>query len=138
MTVSEAGSNGINIDYFKLDFNRYAWTGIFKPGLNFGPILFIMINQSPLPIPLSTERGGGSVVSVPRDREALWRIKRQLKRKAGDEAERVFLIEASKKNKGNISKTALDVKMGLRHLQNLIRRHGIFVKESMASVSSAQ
>jgi len=46
MRVSEAGSNGINIDYFKLDFNRNARTALFKPGLNFGPILFIMMNKS--------------------------------------------------------------------------------------------
>jgi len=73
--VNEGGSNLINIDYFKLDFNRYAWMALFKPGLNFGPILFIMINKSPSAIPLSLERGGGPVVSVPRDSEALRRIK---------------------------------------------------------------
>jgi len=35
-----------------------------------------------------------------------------LKRRAGDEVERVFLIEALKRNKGNISKTALVVEIG--------------------------
>jgi hypothetical protein len=53
--VNEVGSNAINIDYFKLDFNRYAWTALSKPGLTFGAILFIMI-KSPL-TPLSP--GGG-------------------------------------------------------------------------------
>jgi len=78
-----------------------------------------MINKSPSVSPLSLERGGGSVVSGPRECEALRRIKWQLKRKAGDEVETVFLIEALKRNKGNISKTAPDVKMGRRQLQNL-------------------
>jgi hypothetical protein len=47
--VNEVGSNAINIDYFKLDFNRYAWTALSKPGLTFGAVLFIMINKFPHP-----------------------------------------------------------------------------------------
>jgi two-component system NtrC family response regulator len=46
---------------------------------------------------------------VPRDSEELKRMKWQLKRKAEDELERVFLREALKKNRGNISRAALDV-----------------------------
>ena len=48
---------------------------------------------------------------------------------AEDEIEKVFLREALKKNRGNISKTALDVEMDKRQLQNLIRKHRIVVKE---------
>jgi hypothetical protein len=44
--VNEEGSNAINIDYFKLDFNRYRWMALSRPGLTFGAILFIMINRS--------------------------------------------------------------------------------------------
>ena len=66
---------------------------------------------------------------IPRDSEELKRLKWQLKRKAEDEVERVFLREALKRNKGNISKTALDVGMDRRQLQNLIRKHRIIVKE---------
>ena len=66
---------------------------------------------------------------IPRDSEELKRMKWQLKRKAEDELERVFLREALKKNRGNISKTALDVGMDRRQLQNLIRKHRIVVKE---------
>lgn len=71
---------------------------------------------------------------VPRDSEELKRMKWQLKRKAEDELERVFLREALKKNRGNISKTALDVGMDRRQLQNLIRKHRIVVKEYRESV----
>lgn len=73
--------------------------------------------------------GGGPMVSVPRDSEELRRMKWQLKRKAENEVERVFLREALKRNRGNISKTALDVGMDRRQLQNLIRKHRIVVKE---------
>ena len=82
--------------------------------------------------------GGGPMVSVPRDSEELRRMKWQLKRKAENEVERVFLIEALKRNKGNISKSALDVGMDRRQLQNLIRKHRIVVKEFKESSSSTQ
>jgi len=59
----------------------------------------------------------------------LRRMKWQSKRKAEDEVEKVFLREALKRNRGNISKTALDVRMDRRQLQNLIRKHRIIVKE---------
>ena len=76
-------------------------------------------------------RGGGGepFQPVPRNSEELKRMKWQLRRKAEDEVERVFLREALKRNKGNISKTALDVGMDRRQLQNLIRKHRIVVRE---------
>jgi len=52
------------------------------------------------------------MVSVPRDGEELRRMKWQLRRKAENEMERVFLIEALRRNRGNVSKTALDVGNG--------------------------
>jgi len=73
--------------------------------------------------------GGEPFHPVPRDSEELRRMKWQLRRKAEDEVERVFLREALKRNKGNISKTALDVGMDRRQLQNLIRKHRIVVRE---------
>ncbi|MGA2468508.1 MAG: sigma-54 dependent transcriptional regulator [Thermodesulfobacteriota bacterium] len=82
--------------------------------------------------------GGGPIVPVPRDSEELRRMKWQLKRKAENEVERVFLIEGLKRNRGNISKTALDVGMDRRQLQNLIRKHRIVVKEFKDSSSPNQ
>jgi DNA-binding NtrC family response regulator len=73
--------------------------------------------------------GGKPMVSIPRDGEELKRMKWQLKRKAENELEKVFLREALRRNKGNISKTALDVGMDRRQLQNLIRKHRMVVKE---------
>ena len=73
--------------------------------------------------------GGEPAVPVPRDSEELRRMKWQLKRKTEDEVEKAFLREALKRNKGNISKTAMDVGMDRRQLQNLIRKHKIVVKE---------
>jgi two-component system NtrC family response regulator len=73
--------------------------------------------------------GGKLLHTVPRDSRELKRMKWQLRRKAEDEIEKVFLREALKRNRGNISKTALDVEMDRRQLQNLIRKHRIVVKE---------
>ena len=95
------------------------------------------IEVEDLPPEVRGEKGGPEVL-VPRDAEELKRIKWQLKRKAENEVERVFLIEALKRNRGNISKTALDVGMDRRQLQNLIRKHRIVVKEFKVSSSSTQ
>jgi DNA-binding NtrC family response regulator len=56
-------------------------------------------------------------------------MKWQARRKVEDELERVFLKDALRRNKGNISKTALDVGMDRRQLQNLIRKHRVVTKE---------
>jgi DNA-binding NtrC family response regulator len=73
--------------------------------------------------------GEEAMAPVPRDGEELRRMKWQLKRKAEDEIEKVFLRETLRRNKGNISKAAVDVGMDRRQLQNLIRKHRIVVKE---------
>jgi len=73
--------------------------------------------------------GEEPIPAVPKDAGELRRMKWQLKRKAEDKLEKVFLREALKRNKGNISKTALDVGMDRRQLQNLIRKHRIAPKE---------
>ncbi len=74
-------------------------------------------------------KGEGPMASVPKDSTELKKAKWQLKRIAEDEVERAFLREALKRNKGNISKTALDVGMDRRQLQNLIRKHRFVSKE---------
>lgn len=78
--------------------------------------------------------GGEPIHPIPRDSEELKRMKWQLKRKAEEGLEKVFLKEALKRNRGNISKTALDVRMDRRQLQNLIRKHRIVVKEYKDSI----
>jgi len=83
-------------------------------------------------------KGEGLMASVPKDSMELKKAKWQLKRIAEDEVERAFLREALKRNKGNISKTALDVGMDRRQLQNLIRKHGFISKEFKGSSSPTQ
>lgn len=77
------------------------------------------------------------MASVLKDSKELRRIKWQFKRQAENEVERAFLREALKRNKGNITKTALDAGMDRRQLQNLIRNHRFVSKEFKDSSSSA-
>lgn len=73
--------------------------------------------------------GGELAHRVPRDSRELKRMKWEARRKVEDELEQVFLKEALKRNRGNISKAALDVGMDRRQLQNLIRKHRVVAKE---------
>jgi len=81
-------------------------------------------------LPAGVAEGRGDPVHpVPRDSDELKRMKWQLKRRAEDEIESAFVKEALKRNRGNISRTALDVGMDRRQLQNLIRKHNIMARE---------
>jgi len=82
-------------------------------------------------------KGEEPMASVPKDSKELRRMKWQLKHKAENEVEKAFLREALKRNRGNVSKTALDVGMDRRQLQNLIRKHRFVSKEFKDSSSSA-
>jgi DNA-binding NtrC family response regulator len=112
---------------------NYPWPGNVRELENciLRAMLFARSNRIELEDLPPEMRGEGekTLHPVPRDSEELRRMKWQLKRKAEDELERVFLKEALKRNRGNISKTALDVGMDRRQLQNLIRKHRMNVKE---------
>lgn len=112
---------------------RYNWPGNVRELENciLRAMLLAKSNRIELEdLPLEI-RGGieGMASVIPRDHEELKRLKWEVKRKAEDEVERAFLIEALRRNRGNISRTALDVKMDRRQLQNLIKKHKIIVKE---------
>jgi DNA-binding NtrC family response regulator len=121
---------------------------VFKAGLTFGGVLFIIINKASSLSSIQSDRSGRSLpggkgkgeepmASVPKDSKGLRRMKWQLKDEAENEVEKAFLREALKSNRGNISKTALDVEMDRRQLQNLIGKHRFVSKEFKDSSSSA-
>ncbi len=80
--------------------------------------------------------GGGAAAAVPKDSQELKRMKWEARRRVEEELERAFLREALRRNRGNISKTALDVGMDRRQLQNLIRKHRIAVKEFKEAIKN--
>jgi len=112
---------------------NYSWPGNVRELENvvLRTILLTQSNRIDL-MDLPPEIRGEKVFPVgliPKDSEELKRMKWQLKRKAEEEIERVFLNEALKRNGGNITKTAIDVKMDRRQLQNLIRKYQIDIKQ---------
>jgi two-component system NtrC family response regulator len=117
---------------------QYSWPGNVRELENslLRAMLFTRSGQIGLEDLPPEVRGEGGDLShpVPRDGEELKRMKWQLKRKSEDELEKVFLKDALKRNRGNISKTALDVGMDRRQLQNLIRKHRIIAKEYRETV----
>ncbi len=111
----------------------YSWPGNVRELENC--ILRVMlltrsnrIEFDDLPLEVKSE-GRESLHSIPRDSQELREMKWQLRRKMEDDLERVFLKDALKRNRGNVSKTALDVGMDRRQLQNLIRKHRMVSRE---------
>ncbi|VAX26564.1 Response regulator of zinc sigma-54-dependent two-component system [hydrothermal vent metagenome] len=62
---------------------------------------------------------------IPRNIEELKERKKDLREKSIEEVERVFILEALKRNEWNISKTASDVGMQRSNFHALIKKHGI-------------
>jgi two-component system NtrC family response regulator len=116
----------------------YAWPGNVRELENciLRAMLFTRSDRIELEDLPPEVRGEGAVLArpVPKDSQELRRMKWQFRRKAEDEIEKVFLREALRRNRGNISKTALNVGMDRRQLQNLIRKHRIVVKEFKTSI----
>ena len=62
---------------------------------------------------------------IPKDSEELKNIKKQIRESSIQEIERLFVIDALKRNDWNISKAARDVQMQRSNFQALIKKHGI-------------
>ena len=62
---------------------------------------------------------------IPIDREKLKSMKKQARRKAKEEIEKKFIIEALKQGEGNVLRSAAKVGMDRRQFQNLIKKYGI-------------
>lgn len=110
----------------------YPWPGNVRELENciLRAMLFTSGSQIDLEdLPPQVRGGEERMAPAPRDSEELKRMKWAVKRKAEEEVERVFLQEALKRNRGNISKAALDVGMDRRQLQNLIRKHRIDTRD---------
>jgi len=86
------------------------------------------IEEADLPEEVITG-GGAAGVQTPRDIEGLKIIKKREKGRVVGEIEKQFVVEALRRNKGNVSRSAGDVGMDRRQFQNLIRKYGILAKD---------
>jgi DNA-binding NtrC family response regulator len=66
---------------------------------------------------------------IPRTFEELKKLKNFLKKKAIDEIEKSFLMEALKRNDFNVSRAAKDVGIVRTNFHALLRKHGITIKK---------
>jgi transcriptional regulator with GAF, ATPase, and Fis domain len=66
-----------------------------------------------------------TIVSVPRTSNELKEIKKILREKAVEDVERLFVIEALKRNNWNVTKAAEDAGMLRPNFQALMRRHKV-------------
>ncbi len=70
-------------------------------------------------------RNAMPVMNIPKTNEELIKLKNQAKKEAIEDIERLFVIEALKRNNWNITKSADDVGMKRQNLQVLIRKYQI-------------
>ena len=65
----------------------------------------------------------------PRNTEELKFMKKREKERVVGQIEKQFIMEALRRNKGNISRSASDVGMDRRQFQNLIKKYRVFVED---------
>ncbi len=70
---------------------------------------------------------------APRRIEDLKRLKDSLKKRAIEEVEKIFLIDALKRNDYNITKAAQDVGMQRTNFHSMMRKHGISIKSLLSN-----
>ena len=68
-------------------------------------------------------------VRPPRNTEELKLMKKREKERVVGQIEKQFIMEALRRNKGNISRSASDVGMDRRQFQNLIKKYRVFVED---------
>ncbi len=68
-------------------------------------------------------------VQPPLNAEELKALKKRERERVVSQVEKQFIVEALRRNKGNVSRSAEDVGMDRRQFQNLIKKHGILVED---------
>ncbi|UCD72383.1 MAG: sigma-54-dependent Fis family transcriptional regulator [Syntrophobacterales bacterium] len=66
---------------------------------------------------------------TPRNTQQLKHMKKREKERVVGKIEKQFIIEALRRNKGNISRSATDVGMDRRQFQNMIKKYRVFVED---------
>jgi two-component system NtrC family response regulator len=111
----------------------YSWPGNVRELENIIERAVIMTDEEVLlpqhfPFPLR-ERTEGISFNLPRTSEELKDLKRHLRDKAVEEAERLFVLGALTRNDWNVSRSAKDVGMLRPNFQALMRKHNIRLQD---------
>jgi two-component system NtrC family response regulator len=107
----------------------YPWPGNVRELENIVERAVVMTEEDAilpqhLPLPMQ-ERSEGLTFAVPKTNEELRELKRHLRDKAVEEAERLFVLDALSRNDWNVTRSAKDVGMLRPNFQALMRKHNI-------------
>ncbi len=124
--------NEISDDAMKL-VERYHWPGNVRELENYILRAMVMaqtgrIEMRDLPVEVA-ERALPAEAPRPRNAEDLKLMKKAEKERVVGQIEKQFVMEALRRNKGNISRSASDVGMDRRQFQNLIKKHRVSVED---------
>ncbi|MFH1898516.1 MAG: sigma-54 dependent transcriptional regulator [Candidatus Desantisbacteria bacterium] len=117
---------GITPEAMKL-LEEYDWHGNVRELENVIEKIVVMADEENIRVehlPLNI-RNAVSVVNIPWTNEELRKLKNQAKKEAIKDVERLFIVEALKRNNWNITKAADAVAMKRQNLQALVRKYQI-------------
>ena len=108
---------------------RYSWPGNVRELENIVERAVVMSEEDTilpqhLPLPMQ-DRPEGFTFAIPKTNEELRELKRHLRDKAVEEAERLFVLDALSRNDWNVTRSAKDVGMLRPNFQALMRKHNI-------------
>lgn len=114
----------------KKALETYHWPGNVRELENIVERMVVMnegemIDWESLPSYIKMRGTDTRQLNLPRNSEELSKVKKTIRDEATKEVERLFVVEALKRNGWNISKTAQDVGMQRQNLQKLIRKHQV-------------
>jgi len=107
---------------------NYSWPGNVRELENMIERLVVMADEDTIRVehlPISLREKEIQAVKVPRTKEELKRLKKEVRKKAVVQIEKRFILEALKRNNWNVTKAAKDVGMQRQNFQALMRKHKI-------------
>ena len=119
--------NNISAEAMKLLVN-YNWPGNVRELENAIERIVVTTDEETIlegHLPFIQGKPNDTVVTVPRTSDELKGIKKTLREKAVKEVERLFVVEALKRNNWNVTKAAKDVGMLRQNFQVLMRKYNV-------------
>lgn len=125
----ERGRNikGVSPEAMQLLVN-YPWPGNVRELENVIERVVVMTEENTIGVeylPVAIREEAGEETTVPRNSQELKKLKKELRKKAVAKIEKKFVLEALRRNKGNITRAAKDVGMHRQNFQALMRKYNI-------------
>ena len=125
----EANKNVSNISAEAMELLvNYNWPGNVRELENLMERIVVTTDEETIlegHLPFIQGKPNDTVVTVPRTSDELKEMKKTLREKAVKEAERLFVVEALKRNNWNVTKAAKDVGMLRQNFQVLMRKYNV-------------